>query len=143
LGSFTKETYNFKEPTNRSHPIVSSSGNFNFSISYFWSTADQGGMLAYGTDSIIILELDRSNATFQGDGGSEGDQGGGGEGGGGEGAGGEKKKSTAQARFYVLQGHLMGPSASGGSLPKEPYLLRKQPCIRTKKPIFGQKSPIF
>jgi len=22
LGSFAKETYNFKEPTNRSHPIV-------------------------------------------------------------------------------------------------------------------------
>ena len=26
IGSFTKETYNFKEPTNRSHPIVSSLG---------------------------------------------------------------------------------------------------------------------
>ena len=61
------------------------------------SPADQGGALAFGTDSIIILELDVSNST--------------GVGRGGVGADGHR---TATARFHLLQAELLASTAAGG-----------------------------
>jgi hypothetical protein len=96
-------------------------------------STDQGGALAFGSDSILILELDRSpppperdsppnstglhrsNSTASllhhgGEGGGEGGGGGGGDGGGGE----KKLGATATARFYLLQAQLLASSGAGG-----------------------------
>ena len=90
-------------------------------------STDQGGALAFGSDSILILELDhsptpplrdsppnstclhRSNSTasllHQGGEGGQGERGGVGE---------KKRGATATARFYLLQGQLLGSSGAGG-----------------------------
>ena len=62
------------------------------------SSVDQGGALAFGTDSIIILELDVSNST----------------GGGGRGGASVDSHGTATAKFYLLQAELLSSSKAGG-----------------------------
>ena len=60
------------------------------------SSVDQGGALAFGTDSIILLELHVSNST------------------GGGGRGGASVDRTATAKFHLLQAQLLASSKAGG-----------------------------
>jgi len=81
------------------------------------AAASQGGGLAFGSDSIVILELDHSQPSrtdTQGEGQGGGESGLQGEGGQDQAAEAAAAGGLATARFYLVQSLLLGRGRDGG-----------------------------